>query len=108
MRCARLSDAELVRAIMADMDGYMQKHPMCPRPLAAYELLTRKQGGKPADIVRDVNRLNTSTYSTNIVGKWRRGERPVPRDVEAYLRGEILGCVLGPVGKDLVVLLGEQ
>ena len=108
MRCGRLSDAELARAILAELDGYMKDHPRCPRPLAAYELLTRKQGGKPADIVRDVNQLNASTYSTNIVGKWRRAERPVPRDVEAYMRGEVLRCVLGPLGADLVELLGEQ
>ena len=108
MRCGRLSDGELVRAILAEMDTYTREHPMAPRPLGAYELLTKKQGGKTKDIIEELNRLNDSTYTANILGKWRRAERPVPRDVEAYMRGEVLRCVLGKVGDDLVELLGEQ
>jgi hypothetical protein len=98
----------LVKAILAEMDDYMRHHPSCPRPFAAFEILSKKQGLKTKEILMELNMLNESTYSGNIMGKWRRAERPVPRDVEAYMRGEVLRCTLGTVGDDLVQLLGEQ
>lgn len=108
MKCSRLSDAVLTRVLLAEVDAYLKEYPDCPRPLAAYEVLNKKQGGKTGQIVDELNQLNEYTYSANIVGKWRRGIRPVPRNIEGYMRGQIIRCLVGPVGDDLVALLGEQ
>jgi hypothetical protein len=110
MKCMRLNDQQLLSMMLErELPAYLEEHPNCPPPFAVYEILSRKQKQKTADLAAELNSLPgvDSVYNSNILGKWRRGERTVPREVESYLRAECMRCLLGPIGAKLAELLGE-
>ena len=110
MKCSRITDRGLMRVLLdRELPAYLDEHPDCPLPLAVYEILNKKQAQKTRHIAEDINILPgvKSKYTSNIVGKWRRAERPVPREVESFMRAEIIRCILGDTGDLLADLLGE-
>lgn len=111
MKCQRINDADFVRLmVVREIPAYREKHPNCPEPLAVWEILNLAQKSRSTRAIADeLNYLPNATtrYDSNLVGKWRRGERPIPREAESYMRAEILRCVLGKLGADLADMLGE-
>ena len=106
--CGRLTDAELVRALDAEAAAWVaNEHPYCPRHMAVYDILVRKTDPKARthDAVSRINERLDTLYDSNLYGKWRRGERPIPREAEAFMRQYTLICLFGDEGKALAQLL---
>lgn len=106
--CGRLTDAELLRALDAEASAYVEMEaPGCPKTMAVYDILLRKTGKKirTKDVVARINAAFGTRYDSNLHGKWRRGERPVPREVDALMRRHVLTCLYGEEGEALASML---
>jgi len=106
--CGRLTDAELLRALNAEAAEWVEnENPGCPKTMAVYDILLRKSKRKVKthDVVNEINEACGTRFDSNLHGKWRRGERPVPREVEALMRRHILSCLYGEEGEVLASLL---
>jgi hypothetical protein len=109
MKCGRISDWELAKALRNEAKQWIERYPDCSPTLAVYDVLMKKHKIKTGALVRELNELFGRKYTTNIYGKWHRGERPFPRIVESHMQAEILTCLFGPSwGEMLTELLGEE
>lgn len=58
-------------------------------------------GRRQIDALADLNKALGASYTPARLGNWRRGERPIPQHVWAYMIELAVGHVLALVGVDL-------
>lgn len=91
----RISDWEVVESLNDAVDRKLKTAPTYSPLVVAYETVCRAARMTSPMMQREMNKAMGTKYNANMIGKWRRGERSTPRNVERYMRRVILEAAFG-------------